>query len=152
MKLLFLDVDGVLNCSKTKVRFGPFLGIDQEKADLVKKIVNETGCKVILSSTWRRDNTHLREVQRVLDMILDCTPILPGERRGVEVGLFLAHQREAPKAIAILDDGDQFLPNQKADFFQTDFYGDGLTEDIAQKVIAHLNREVPPEGQATPQA
>ena len=43
MRIIFLDVDGVLNCSSTKERFQGFIGIDDRFAktfaSLVKKAV-----------------------------------------------------------------------------------------------------------------
>ena len=55
MKVLFLDVDGVLNrCGKSAQ------GLEEDKVALLKQIVAATGCRIVLSSTWRKTQ-HQRE-------------------------------------------------------------------------------------------
>lgn len=62
MKVVFLDVDGVLNTSKTYERvYHSFkntgkkeLEIDSFRLEYLKKIIDETGANIVLSSTWRR--------------------------------------------------------------------------------------------------
>ena len=55
MKLIFLDVDGVLNSKASFLhRDNPF-PIDDDKVDLLAQIVKITGAELILSSTWRGD-------------------------------------------------------------------------------------------------
>ena len=52
-KVIFLDVDGVLNGKKTKARCQGYIGIDSKKVKLLAKLVNETGAIIILSSSWK---------------------------------------------------------------------------------------------------
>ena len=53
MKIIFLDVDGVLNCATTKERVRDLLFVEDRKVQLLKELVDETGATIILSSTWR---------------------------------------------------------------------------------------------------
>ena len=61
MKVIFLDVDGVLNNQFTfsdishEVMFGygRRVEIEEEKVGFVKEIVDATDAKIVLSSTWR---------------------------------------------------------------------------------------------------
>ena len=53
INLVFLDVDGVLNCSSTKDMCGRYIGIEDEKVELLKKLVEQTNSKIILVSTWK---------------------------------------------------------------------------------------------------
>lgn len=59
MKVIFLDVDGVLNSDqyfdKTKNLDiqGIEADIDIKKIELLKKAINETRARVVLSSSWR---------------------------------------------------------------------------------------------------
>lgn len=58
MKAIFLDVDGVLNCSTSKSYChddicGVITGIDSDKVKRLAKIVEATGAKIILSSDWK---------------------------------------------------------------------------------------------------
>ena len=55
MKLIFLDVDGVLNCDSTQNRVQGFIGVDPEKVKLLKKIVEATDGEIVLTSTWKMD-------------------------------------------------------------------------------------------------
>lgn len=55
-KIIFLDIDGVLNSmdyfDKVKDNDG-YNDINTEKVKLLKEIVDQTGAKIVLSSTWR---------------------------------------------------------------------------------------------------
>ena len=55
IKIIFLDVDGVLNCSSTKDRCGPYIGIEDKKVKLLKEIVKSTKAKIVLVSTWKEN-------------------------------------------------------------------------------------------------
>lgn len=61
MKIIFLDIDGVLNTSATwdrvysvykKTGVRP-VEIDEFRVEYLKQIIDETGAKIVLSSTWR---------------------------------------------------------------------------------------------------
>ena len=63
MKVIFLDIDGVLNTSKTfeirekiEAETGIWhIEIDEFRVEYLKRIIDETGAKVVLSSTWKKD-------------------------------------------------------------------------------------------------
>ena len=55
MKIIFLDVDGVLNCRKSTSRCHGFIGIDDDKVQRLRKIVGATGAQIVLTSTWKSD-------------------------------------------------------------------------------------------------
>lgn len=94
MRILFLDIDGVANCSSTKERFRGFIGIDPEKAAIIKEIIQATRCTVILSSTWRLDAPFRAEVRRKVCNFKDVTPHLNGPR-GQEIAQWL--EKNAPE-------------------------------------------------------
>ena len=50
-KVIFLDIDGVLNCEETAFETGN--KIDKERIELLKYIVDETNADIILSSSWK---------------------------------------------------------------------------------------------------
>ncbi len=52
--VIFLDVDGVLNCYDTKERIGCFIGIDDEKVAVLAEIVRITKADIVLSSSWKK--------------------------------------------------------------------------------------------------
>lgn len=54
-KIIFLDVDGVLNCDDTweTEHAEGFATLDPTMCDRLASIVNATGAMIVLSSTWR---------------------------------------------------------------------------------------------------
>lgn len=145
MKVLFLDVDGVLNNEKT-FKKGERYPLDPYCIDLIWKIRKETGCEIVLSSTWRHSTEALKEVEKHIGFIRDITGRCSNRIRGCEINAWLQDnlpwdERKDGGSFryAILDDDSDMLLWQKDHFFQTNGYKDGLTEEIADKVIAHLN-------------
>ena len=53
LKLIFLDIDGVLNCRSTKDTIGKYVGIEDEKVALLKQLVDAAKAKIILVSSWK---------------------------------------------------------------------------------------------------
>ena len=54
-KVIFLDVDGVLNSATTITKVHGCTGIDDVLVDRLKKIVYATGAKIYLVSDWKDD-------------------------------------------------------------------------------------------------
>lgn len=132
MKILFLDIDGVLNCKTTSQRHQGFIGIDPYMALLVDRICQATGAQIVLSSNWRLWEESRKEVKRFADFI-DVTPKLEGIR-GDEIEAWLALHPEV-ETYAILDDDSDFHPHQP--LFKTS-WETGLTEEISKQVIGFL--------------
>jgi alpha-amylase/alpha-mannosidase (GH57 family) len=145
MKIIFLDVDGVLNTPKTIKKFG-FDFIDNILVALVARIVRETEAKIVLSSTWRVQEKDKNIVIQALSQhgleLFDCTPVIERSggwteggwvRRNEEIQAWL-NNNQAQK-FAILDDFDDACI--EGSFFQTD-ENIGLTVPITEKIIEHL--------------
>lgn len=136
MKVLFLDVDGVLN-SRNTTNFHELYPIDSYMAFLIGRIQLQTGCEVVLSSSWRNHPEGVQNVSKRVVELLDKTPYLDGIR-GDEVQAWLDKHPEVDK-YAILDDDMDFYVYQAPNFFRTTFQ-DGLTDEIANAVIEHLGK------------
>lgn len=151
MKVLFLDVDGVVNKRENfdpALNPGPF-PIDAYCAFLVGRIQLQTGCDVVLSSSWRHSPEGVKNVSERVVELLDTTPDVkwdgvkrfarghewPHELRGDEVNAWLEKHPEVEK-YAILDDSSDFYDDQP--LFRTSWKV-GLTDEIAEAVINHLN-------------
>lgn len=144
MKIIFLDVDGVLNTPKLLQKFG-FDFIDPIMVALIARIVRETDAKIVLSSSWRVEERDKKKVEIALaehDLeIFDSTPII---RREFSEGNWVWRNEEIQAWIdqntvtkfAIIDDVDD--ANIEGSFFQTK-EDRGLTVDIAEQIIVHLN-------------
>lgn len=138
MKVLFLDIDGVCNCQFTAQRSGYFIGIDPYMALLVGRIVEATGAKIVLSSSWRYNEESKEEVRKRVMPFIDVTPMSKGlATRGREIRQWLEAHPEVEK-YAILDDNDDMMEEQLPNFFKC-AWNTGLTEETANKVIAHFN-------------
>lgn len=148
MKILFLDIDGVLNSRQFVYRqrakdknYRLWLDTDPIAVALVQRIIRETKCKVVLSSTWRHYPEARKHVTDNVCRFIDVTKDLNnkhrknGVDRGYEIDEWLSRHPSVTK-YAILDDDSDFFPFQW--LFKTTFK-DGLTPEIAQAVIDHLN-------------
>lgn len=142
MKVLFLDIDGVCN-SAAWAKQGNSLwhGTAPELVKLVRRIIKETDCKVVLSSTWRLYPEARAVVRRDVCHFIDCTlDLQAGAKRGiVERGVEVQDWLDRHPSVtqyAIIDDDSDFLPHQW--HFKTTWQM-GLTPEIADAVIAHLN-------------
>ena len=74
LNLIFLDIDGVLNCKTTKDVFCGHRGIEDEKISLLKHLVDLTNAKIILTSTWNifwYKEPHLKDKQDEMATYLD---------------------------------------------------------------------------------
>lgn len=53
MKVIFLDVDGVLNCTSTEDVWCGFIGIEDRLIKALHKIIKHTGAEIVLCSSWK---------------------------------------------------------------------------------------------------
>jgi len=142
VKVIFLDIDGVLNNHEGLGKYGIHY-IDADKVNLLKSIVFVTKADIVLSSTWRIKHQDYIMVQSVLlshgMVIYDVTPQTFGGHRGHEIGQWLSsHSGSAIDKYAILDDDPDAGISRENSFFQTHI-NTGLTVRIAEKLIKHLN-------------
>lgn len=154
MKFIFLDVDGVLNCRTTTDIFKDsdgrrWDGIDIDKMELLKEILDETGANIIVSSTWRLHPEFLEYLEKKLGIynrrIKGYTPTAyrrlgSYSERWDEIKKWF-EENEKPENYIILDDIDYKMKEYFGDhYFQTNV-DIGLTREIADKCIEYLNKE-----------
>lgn len=53
MKVIFLDVDGVLNSLSCKEKIEGYIFVEDEEIARLKELIDHTGARAVLSSTWR---------------------------------------------------------------------------------------------------
>lgn len=151
MKVIFLDFDGVITIP-------PKWYINANKIKWIKKIVDETDAKIVVSSSWRRENVKetindiIGKTKRcprnkmlywLIDNFYDVTSWFSdkkynGTGRGGEIQTWLDKHSEVDNYVIIDDDGDM-LDSQLYHFVQTN-YEDGITETEAIRAIKVLNR------------
>ena len=156
MKIVFLDIDGVLNCEGSRSRCAGYRGIDDKKEENLAKIVKATGAEIVLISTWKddwrkTDKAHQGMMANYLDKklkkqgltALDKTCDYIGERylsRGEGILEYLT--RHQVENYVVLDDFqfDYDSCGLTENYVKTDNYNGGLTEELAEKAIGILNR------------
>lgn len=150
MKVIFLDIDGVLNCIGTNMSANAIESSSQmssERVGLLNYILDNTDAQIVISSTWRKLYT-ISELQIFLmnfglkkkyhDVIVGSTPSKGGGFRGREIEQWL---KDNPvDNFVILDDDSDMLPEQLPNFVNTRYYT-GLTFLDAELAIAILNED-----------
>ena len=144
---MFLDIDGVLNKADTKEKTSTgYDFVEDVFVQRLKNIIDETGCKIVLSSDWRYDahtelNPELDELEDKLSeyelCLYDFTPVI-NNHRGEEIQAWLDTHPNV-KSFAILDDMDDMEPNMER--LVRTLFNYGLTEENKQEVIEMLNME-----------
>lgn len=146
MKIIFLDFDGVITIP-------PKWYINIDKLKILKRIIDATNAKIVISSSWRCGeppsleltiNKMIGHPKRCpknkmlnwfIDNLYDVTPLCSG-CRGNEINAYLREHSEIDNYVILDDDGDM-LDEQLFHFVQTD-YQTGLTsheEELAIKVL-----------------
>ena len=177
MKVLFLDIDGVLNsenwfgyrlyCIKNNM-FNEVINfvntnderikyklsmIDDRAIANLNRIIEETGCKVVLSSSWRScveaENTlteYLLKLKGFKYEFYDVTPRLWfsdfSTTRGEEIKFWLdkeSEKNEIESFVILDDDYSDILPEQMNNFIQIDGQV-GLTDKDVFTAIEILNK------------
>ena len=117
--------------------------LEYDKVMLLNRIVRDTDCKIVFSTSWRNSGTKLLALYlsivgfRYPLNCIDCTPRL--KDRGQEINKWLSEN--ACIKYAILDDEmfDILDYHNKECMFKTDGANSGLTEEIANDIIKFLN-------------
>jgi hypothetical protein len=159
MKVIFLDIDGVLNheifyrgLSKYERLKGRWASeIDRASVEILNGIIRQTGAVIVVSSTWRIAHS-CEELELILGecgffgKIIDKTPRLnfKDSIRGNEILAWMRANEELYgsyyyqfKNYVILDDDSDMLYWQRKNYIQTDRYC-GLSEIDAQKAVRIL--------------
>ena len=152
-KVIFLDVDGVLNDRFTEDRSPDgFIGLNHTMVDHLKAIVDQTGASVVLTSTWKEEwdvdpnnrskdgeylhDTLLRHGIKIVDKTVDNTA-----DRGHGIVRYLEAHPKIEKWV-VLDD-DVFHDFKECGIMnhlvRTRYGFGGLTYELAKQAIFKLN-------------
>lgn len=143
-KFILLDFDGVvtsktytMKCYREHARENIY-GMDwfdPECVEALKKIVDETGAKIVVSSSWR--DLRIEQLQRIWAFIpmpgelVETTPVWILTKKGAIEHWIKQHPDDRH---VILDDADLGIDNQ----IRTDPHT-GLVRDDAERAIKILN-------------
>ena len=154
----FLDLDGCFNSElfyRSRKKFGGtelnrefhLSELDGEAVKIFNTFAIETGCEIVISSTWRRGhsleelNSFLRERGLEVDAI-DVTPIFNQSWavRGNEIKAWLDENRHYTfDKYVILDDDSDMLLEQDRNFFAVDGYC-GITPRVLYRAKRFLEK------------
>lgn len=159
MKIIFLDIDGVLNVCYPKDRDKYGSGFHPHFVENLRHIIQETGAKIVISSSWRMSGLdtmiNMWKYRKYPGIVIDVTPNLCYNSRTDDIGRgdeILAWYKDHFKYIdsfVIIDDDTDMLDIQKRyNFVQTSnvwdhsdhVQGYGLTTECAKQAIKILNR------------
>ncbi|MBD2745952.1 hypothetical protein IC232_04485 [Microvirga sp. BT688] len=144
--LVYLDIDGVIVTDRS-TKLGGAGYIPAGAASMIVDILDQTGARLVVASTWRRDadcraklaQAGISEDRYFVDW---RTPDLSPEEeiadlpiRGSEIERHL--RRHQPSRYVIIDDDPGMLPHQKGFHIQVD-PSIGLTRTDAETAIALL--------------
>jgi hypothetical protein len=134
MKIVFLDIDGVLNTPQTPNPHQLPYVVDKTLVRRLKRLLARTKAKAVLTSTWRYDPAGLFSARRYGIPFIGCTPDLPGRPRHDEIRAWLKKHPRVTR-YAVLDDDDDGLDSMP--LFQP-LARTGLTPDIAKALGDYL--------------
>lgn len=142
MKLIFLDIDGVLNSWEYAERYNEDRvdkydlwqeSLDEDAIERLNEIVERTGGLVVISSTWRMsfDSATLENALMKLGFrgtIIGSTPVLRKSvqvkdgrwiHRGYEIENWLNALGDSVESYVIIDDDNDMLESQQSNFVKT---------------------------------
>lgn len=163
MKIIFLDVDGVLNSEDDLMIYREknninhcilYEEVEDRPLKLLKEIVDKTSAKIVVSSSWRigcirsgRESVfgsglYTKLESRLKDWgmsIYDITPSLSsGTKRGDEIREWLS--KNPTDNFIILDDDSDMCEFLNTEHFIKTTYKHGLTEGLKDRAIEVLSR------------
>lgn len=156
-KIIFLDIDGVLNSrtyfnSRKQIR-DIADNLDPVAIGYLNQLIKDTGAYVVISSTWRMHHSKEELIELLSSrgfkgVIIGCTPVLssPHTVRGNEIHSWM---RENPEIIGtpvcdfnsyvILDDDSDMLYWHKDNFILVDGFV-GLTPNVVYRATRLLGK------------
>jgi 3-deoxy-D-manno-octulosonate 8-phosphate phosphatase KdsC-like HAD superfamily phosphatase len=126
MKVLFLDIDGVLNNGRIALARGGYPMelserhlFDEDAITLIRRVCYLTNTQIVMSSSWRFSHTVKEFTDFLGTEVIDKTGVDWDGIRGKEIQEWLDNTEHNIEAYAIIDDDSDMLESQKANFVQT---------------------------------
>ena len=185
MKIIFLDIDGVLNCENAykngECEYTEWVWEDGRKdhyqrfcvrsKDLLNKLIDETGAKIVISSSWRHSGIEFMqkvwEFEKMHGEIIAITPSLRTSGihipRGMEINYYLENDlkfrhinwskgkqqeymdKSGVENYIIIDDDSDMLYNQRNHFVHilpSPRNKDGFNEKYYKEALGKLNKTI----------
>lgn len=145
VKILFLDIDGVLNSAYVLDTQKRGDAIDRDMVSRINRIIDATGCQIVISSTWRLYHSLDALKKRLVDngmwrdAILSVTPRLDARHfnRADEILSWLHDNPNVTQYIAIDDSACEF--DKIKEHLVATTWKDGLQDHHVIEAINKLN-------------
>jgi hypothetical protein len=139
-KILFLDVDGVLNSHRDVIACGSRDALNIGSMQLLREVIDTTGCKVVITSDWQKYPDSMRRLFSTKFLTFNDLH-QSGEtaqlnNRGKEIDSWLLNNPFVD-CYAIIDDIDAMMGYQRKRLVLTNSKR-GLCRDHADQLIALL--------------
>ena len=105
VKVIFVDVDGVLNSDDFIDSVKGKQDIDIKTILLLKRAIDETGAKIVMDTSFRYTQSFLKVQEMLLQngIMFEKTPFIDNER-GKEVKQYLAENKDIEDYVLLDDD------------------------------------------------
>lgn len=145
-KILFLDIDGVLNSRNYMNSVGRGDAIDPRCVLHLNEAIRRTGCKVVVSSAWRNLHTWAELLSILEDhgvnteVFIDKTPdrFREFKNRDDEISEWLDNHGQEGDQWCIIDDELEHLVKLKDRLVKTSFQEKGMTKEHEDAVVRFL--------------
>lgn len=113
MKVIFLDIDGVLNTPQTRAKCGKLRGVERKLIDNLRHVVAMTQAKLVLTSAWKvhfddmmfpTDETGAYLYRRLFERGLWIYDKVGNGERGAAIHAYLAKHKSTITHWVVLDD------------------------------------------------
>ena len=147
MKLIFLDIDGVLVTSRHLIQSNKYFGFefDPECIKNLLDILEKTEAQIVVSSSWREGRT-LKQLQSIFEIngiikVIGMTPVIDGVIRGREIKEYLHNSNECGMNISkfVIIDDEEEMGDLKNYLIETDFKT-GINQEVKDRVINFLSK------------
>lgn len=152
MKIIFLDVDGVLNSNSFAESMFETEGVRVFHEDILDKrcivrlktIVSRTGAEIVLSSTWRRipeAREHLCNQLAEFGLTIHSDTPCMGRKRGDDISEWFIRHRDLDIESYIILDDDSDMGIHMSHLVHTSFFEWGLEDKHIEPAVQILNNE-----------
>lgn len=147
MKLIFLDIDGVMVTSRHLVQSSKYFGHEFDPVCIrnLHDILIRTDASIVITSSWREGRT-LKQLQSIfkingINKVIGMTPIIDGANRGREIKEYIKNTQELGMTISmfVIIDDEEEMGDLTTYLIETDFKT-GITDNIKEQIIDFLRR------------
>lgn len=149
MRIIFLDVDGVLNSQSFAEKMFDEDGVlvfredilDKRAIACLRRIVKATDATIVLSSTWRKISSarkHLAEQLAEYGLSIHSDTPDTGKERGDDISAWFARHKDISVESYVILDDDSDMNTHLSHLVQTSFEDWGLETKHVQRAVDML--------------